>query len=80
MTNNIIDIIKRNPPLIFDCDFENIERNQYAIIHHIKSAIISSSWKQEDVRMIIEMMKSSDYDNLIYIATQIVNLCNNENY
>jgi len=69
----IADIIARNPVIsscvygLDDVGYTNIE-----VIMHVKKAMINCIWNDKDINSIIKVMISSNYENLMKIATQVI--------
>lgn len=75
---NIVEIIKRNPKLISSYTFEDLDSNANSIIQYIISAITVSGWDNKDINEINNSLSKSGYDDIVYIASQIINLSSDD--
>jgi len=71
MSNNISDIISRNPS-VSGYDLVGIDGNAFSVIGYVKNAMKRSKWNNSDIALVVDQMTSSDYYNLLNIASQII--------
>jgi len=69
--SNIADIVARNP-VISGYDLVGIDGNAFSVIGYVRDAMKRSKWNHSDIGLIVDQMMSSDYSNLLNVASQII--------
>jgi len=67
---SLLDKYKNNLPKGYD--LVGVDGNAFSVIGYVQSAMRSEKWAQDDISFVINTMMSSDYNNLLSVATQII--------
>lgn len=54
-----------NPPAYVDLSLIGVDGNAFQIMYEFKRAAKKANWSAEDIKLVLDKAKSSDYNNLL---------------
>ena len=68
--DSLLDKYKDNLPKGYD--LVGVDGNAYSVMGYVQNALRKSKWSQDDISIVLDIMMSADYNNLLHVATKVI--------